>query len=262
MMGGPNYGVQLPRHLGLYSYSLNNPVVLRDRSGREEGSIGDVAISFIPVVGPLRDFSRDLDKGQWGWAALDASMAILDAATLGGGEALHAGIEGGRVLAKTAERGATIARTTEKVVKAEEKVVKVVEETSKAAQTAEEVRAGVSEAKAEAHTVAQDSKAVDEATHGHHSDPKFMGGEPKQPLTDLPKSQHEQLHKDLNEFLASKKDQFGNHMRPQRGNSGAVIRRNFTRQERLNALAEFYKANLAKYPEAAADFFKQHPTLR
>lgn len=22
--------------------------------------------------------------------------------------------------------------------------------------------------------------------HGHHSDPKFLGGDPKQPLTDLP----------------------------------------------------------------------------
>jgi hypothetical protein len=36
-------------------------------------------------------------------------------------------------------------------------------------------------------------------------------------------------------------------MRPQRGNPGARIRDNFTRQERLDALAEFYKHFRDKY---------------
>jgi hypothetical protein len=70
----------------------------------------------------------------------------------------------------------------------------------------------------------------------HHSDPKFMEGDPEQPLTKMETPEHQQLHKDLNEFLQEKTDEFGNHMRPQRGNSGAKIAENFTREERLKAL--------------------------
>lgn len=99
-------------------------------------------------------------------------------------------------------------------------------------------------------------------THGHHSDVKFLGGNPKQPLTKLEIPDHKELHRDLNEFLAVKTDEFGNHMRPQRGNPGAKIRRNFTRAERLAAEAEFYKKYGDKYPSAACDFFKQHPSLK
>ncbi|MFN6103962.1 MAG: RHS repeat-associated core domain-containing protein, partial [Planctomycetaceae bacterium] len=98
-------------------------------------------------------------------------------------------------------------------------------------------------------------------THGHHSDPKFLGGDPNQPVTDLPVPDHQGLHKDLNNFLRGKTDTAGNHMRPQRGNSAADIQQNFTRQERLDASAEFYKKFRATYPDAARDFFKQHPHL-
>ncbi len=96
-------------------------------------------------------------------------------------------------------------------------------------------------------------------THGHHTDPKFMGGDPNQKLTKMPVDQHQQLHKDLNEHLVNQTDAFGNHMRPQRGNPGAAIRRNFTDNQRRNAMADFYRINEAKYPEAAKDFFKMHP---
>ncbi|GGP72663.1 hypothetical protein GCM10009347_41650 [Shewanella algicola] len=98
-------------------------------------------------------------------------------------------------------------------------------------------------------------------THGHHSDPKFMGGEKKQPLTTLNEQVHKDLHKDMNDFLKNKTDDFGNHMRPQRGNSGQKIRQNFTRQERLEALRDFYRGEGAKYKDAATDFFKQHSDL-
>jgi RHS repeat-associated protein len=37
----------------------------------------------------------------------------------------------------------------------------------------------------------------------HHSDPKFLGGERKQPLTALSTSAHQQLHKDLNQFFTT-----------------------------------------------------------
>ena len=98
-------------------------------------------------------------------------------------------------------------------------------------------------------------------THGHHSDPKFMGGKKNQPLTTLSSATHKQLHNDLNDFLVKQKDAMGNHMRPQRGNSGARIRGNFTRAELLDALAGFYRQNNSKYPTAARDFFNQHPHL-
>ena len=88
-----------------------------------------------------------------------------------------------------------------------------------------------------------------------------MGGDPKQPLTDLPAGTHRGLHKDMNDFLRQRQDAFGNHMRPQRGNPGAKVRQNFSRQERLEALRDFYKQFGDKYPDAARDFFKQHPNL-
>ena len=95
--------------------------------------------------------------------------------------------------------------------------------------------------------------------HGHHSHPKFMGGDPKQKLTNIPEEQHIQLHRDLNDFLVNQTDEFGNHMRPQRGNSGAKIRENFTLDQRRDAMADFHRQNESKYPDAAKDFFDQHP---
>lgn len=101
---------------------------------------------------------------------------------------------------------------------------------------------------------------------GHHSDPVFMGGDPNQELTPMDKDLHrgagESLHNDLNNFLREQTDEAGNHMRPQRDNSGLKIRDNFNREQRLDALADFYKQFGGKYPDAARDFFKQHPHLK
>ena len=56
------------------------------------------------------------------------------------------------------------------------------------------------------------------ACHGHHSNPKFMGGAKKQKLTTLDEQTHRELHKDLNDFLVkkTKKNVLGKdvHMRP------------------------------------------------
>ncbi len=95
----------------------------------------------------------------------------------------------------------------------------------------------------------------------HHADPKFLGGDPKQPLTKMRARTHRQLHKDLNDFLRQRTDAAGRHMRPQRGNSGAKIQQNFDRSERLEALRDFYRGPGAKYKDAARDFFEQHPDL-
>jgi hypothetical protein len=96
----------------------------------------------------------------------------------------------------------------------------------------------------------------------HHSDPKFMGGDPKQPTTRIPESQHQDLHRDLNDFLRNQTDDAGNHMRPQSNNSGRDIQRNFSRDERLDAMKRFYEEFGEKYPGPADGFFKQHRYLQ
>jgi len=95
----------------------------------------------------------------------------------------------------------------------------------------------------------------------HHSDPMFLGGAPGQPLVRLNELTHQNLHRDLNNFLRTREDAFGNHMRPQAGNSGVIIRQNFTRQQRLEALRDFYSGPGAIYTDAATGFFAQHPGL-
>jgi len=100
-----------------------------------------------------------------------------------------------------------------------------------------------------------------EKINEHHSDPKFMGGDPKQPTTPMKESEHQSLHKDLNEHLRNETNDKGQHMRPQKDNSGNEIRRNFERGERLDALKRFYEGFQNKYPDAARDFFNQHPEL-
>jgi hypothetical protein len=93
-----------------------------------------------------------------------------------------------------------------------------------------------------------------------------MGGDPKQDLTKLNSTDHVDLHRDMNTFLETKttvNDEGETvSMRPKRGNSGETIQGNFSREERLEALAEFYSENEGKYPDAAADFFAQHPDLQ
>ncbi|KES14351.1 hypothetical protein GASC598I20_001150, partial [Gilliamella apicola SCGC AB-598-I20] len=94
---------------------------------------------------------------------------------------------------------------------------------------------------------------------------KFMGGDKKQKLTTLDEQTHRELHKDLNDFLVKKTGNVNGkdvHMRPQRGNSRFKIEKNFTREERRKALAEFYKGPGAKYKEVAKDFFDQHKDLK
>jgi len=50
------------------------------------------------------------------------------------------------------------------------------------------------------------------------------------------------------------------------GHNGATavqkIQANFTRTERLQALADFYKGKGAQYKDAVVDFFTQHPGLK
>ena len=77
--------------------------------------------------------------------------------------------------------------------------------------------------------------------HRHHSYPKYLGGDPNQPLTEMPADQHKQLHKDMNDYMVQQTDANSNHMRPQRGNSKFKIEKNFTTAQREEALKGFYK---------------------
>jgi RHS repeat-associated protein len=96
-------------------------------------------------------------------------------------------------------------------------------------------------------------------TQQHHSGPMFMGFPANQSLTPLTQSVHNQLHRDLNNYLRTQTNELGQHMRPQRGNSGQQIQRNFTQEERFNAMREFYNRYGEQYPWAARDFFRQFP---
>ena len=83
-----------------------------------------------------------------------------------------------------------------------------------------------------------------------------MGGPEKQPLTDMSKSRHKMLHKELNEYLRNQTDGEGHHMRPQKGNPGARIRNYFDESSRINALKNFYDSHPLRYWDARYDFYR------
>ena len=96
----------------------------------------------------------------------------------------------------------------------------------------------------------------------HHSDPKFMGGDPKQRLTPMSTSRHKELHKNMYDYLRQHTDDNGNHMRPQSNNSGARIQRYFTRQQRFDALKGFYDNYPIKYWDARRGFYRNNYIMR
>jgi RHS repeat-associated protein len=100
---------------------------------------------------------------------------------------------------------------------------------------------------------------VGQQTHQHHSGPVFMGFPQNQQTTPLVRNIHEQLHRELNSFLRTQTNEFGQHMRPQSNNSCVAIRENFSQQDRFNAMREFYNRYGEQFPQAARDFFRQFP---
>ncbi|MBX3434361.1 MAG: hypothetical protein KF847_13645 [Pirellulales bacterium] len=194
-------------------------------------------MGFIPGLGAIPDLLNagvSAARGDWGAAATNAFAAL---------PGIGDGAKAGKMAAKAAAHGDEAAQAVKGALGA-------------LGQGADDA-AGA----AFAGTRKAGASVAPQQIEKHHSDPKFLGGDPKQKLTSLPKDTHTDLHRDLNKHLRDKTDAAGNHMRPLRGNSGRDIRRNFSREERLAAEAEFYKKFRDKYPDATRDFFEQHPGL-
>lgn len=92
---------------------------------------------------------------------------------------------------------------------------------------------------------------------GHHSFPEFLNGPAQQDLTTMSRHRHDMIHRDLNDHLYAVTNPLGQHMRPQRGNPGGRITSNFTREQIIQALRDFYRKYGHKYPDAARDFYRQ-----
>jgi len=236
-----------------YNYAMNNPMRFTDPTGmslkdtvihlqevvvRPEASAAKKissflwgAVDFIPFAGSVKQIGMGIYHGDWKEASIGVVFLAVDVATAGeGGEALRLAEKGGELLAEDAAKVAV----------------------------EDEIKEG-------------GEKALEDAVFdGHHSDPEFMGGKSNQELTKMERSEHQELHKDLNKHLDNYKnsngDKFKNgnlrSMKPGRGNSAQRIQTNFSRQERLNAMRDFYKQTGAKYGDAARDFFNQHPNLK
>jgi hypothetical protein len=74
----------------------------------------------------------------------------------------------------------------------------------------------------------------------------------------MSESRHHQLHNELNDYLYKQRDGYGNHMRPQRGNSGHIIQENFSRSLRINAIKGFYDSHRIRYYDARYDFYRNN----
>ena len=229
-----------------YSYAFNNPVRFEDGTGMAPGDSENNPIVLPEVVVTAK---KKNDNGWFSSVGSFLNHAVDFVPFAGSIKQIGLGIYHGdwkevgmgvvflAVDAVTAGEGGELLHLGEAAV---EDVLKVGAE--------DEVK-----------EIAEKNLAEAAETEWHHSDPKFMGGEKKQGLTEMEKGEHKQLHKDLNEHLKGIKDSRGNHMRPQKGNSGATIRKNFTREQRIQAMKDFYKGPGANYAPAAKDFFKQHP---
>ena len=91
---------------------------------------------------------------------------------------------------------------------------------------------------------------------GHHSDPKFMGGNPGQPLTDMSGLRHTELHQELYRFLEPRG------MAPRAGFGGPEIQQLHGVRALRRTMADFYKGPGSRFADAAGDFFRQHPGLK
>jgi RHS repeat-associated protein len=81
--------------------------------------------------------------------------------------------------------------------------------------------------------------------HGHHSFPKYLGGDPKQALSNMPDFTHRELHSDLGKFA-------GGILKAKNGYTGKDIIRNLGQEKVIGLLSNFY--NQSKYKYLLDDF--------
>lgn len=104
-----------------------------------------------------------------------------------------------------------------------------------------------------------------EKTHGHHSFPKSLGGAVDQELTPMSASRHQDLHRELNQYLktqTTEKDGKTVNMYPRKGYDGNAVRKNFSASQRYNAVKSFYDMYPIKYYDARFQFYKNNRIIR
>jgi hypothetical protein len=129
--GASNRGVFTPGNLGLYTYALNNPLILRDPTGAvTEPGFWE---GLIPIWGSGRSAVHHFQEGNWGRGTFYAAMAVTDvflvkSLVVAGGKLL---VEGGLKIAAEETVNLSEKVTLKETVEQEAKVTaKVVEETA------------------------------------------------------------------------------------------------------------------------------------
>jgi hypothetical protein len=101
-----------------------------------------------------------------------------------------------------------------------------------------------------------DPDGCDAISEVHHIVARFLAGtNDAWNLIRMPTQLHRELTEDMRVFMRTMKNSCGQDMQPRVGNTGAMIRANFSKDEILDALRQFYTLNQAKYPEVARQFF-------
>ena len=99
----------------------------------------------------------------------------------------------------------------------------------------------------------------------HHSFPKALGGEVNQKLTPMSTSRHQNLHKEMNQYLKTQTTEIDGKvfdMYPRRGNSGRAVRSHFMDPQRFNAVKSFYDRHYIKYFDARYDYYKNNGIMK
>lgn len=226
-----------------YAYTAHNPWTYHDPYGLELMGYDDDTVDtaqdiiglggFIPVIGAPIDIANgmaDLKQGQYVEAGVNF-IGVIPVA----GEGVQVVYKGGKWIVRLAADG----------IQAVGGACKVGDNAADASKAAKKAADGLDNLHFEA----------------HHPDPEFIGGASGQPKVDLPRDSHKEFHSDYNEHLYGYTNESGNHMRPQRGNSGRDIRNTFNRAELLEATCEFYDdPDLDDIFKASRDqFYKQNP---